>query len=172
IKLLNERNSGNRENIMRFAREARAASALNHPNILPIHEIDEFEGSPFIVSEYVEGLTLREMLKESRLPLVTAIDIAAQVASALAAAHRAGIIHRDIKPENLVIRADGYANVVDFGLAKLMSGESPSLLAGEGRHSETASGVIMGTVNYMSPEQAQAKQVDARTDIFRLGVHF
>src|SRR5690606_18771880 len=134
------------------AREARAASALNHPNILTIHEIDEYEGSPFIVSEYVDGRTLRDVLKDGPPPLAAALDIVAQVAAALGAAHSAGIIHRDIKPENLVVRDDGYVKVVDFGLAKLMPGEVSSL---NGSTNETATGIIMGTANYMSPEQAQ-----------------
>lgn len=171
IKVLNKRFSFNSANIQRFIREAKAASALNHPNILVIHEIGESDNAKYIVSEYVAGRTLREVLKHSRIEVSVVLDIAIQVAGALSEAHGERIIHRDIKPENIVVRPDGYVKVLDFGLAKLMGG-GPAL-SGSGHtaetHNKTAEGLILGTVNYMSPEQAKGEQVDERTDIFSLG---
>jgi len=171
IKVLNKRYERHEENVRRFVREAKAASALNHPNILTIYEIVEFEGSHYIVSEYVEGLTLREMLGTERLDVRNAADILVQIASALAAAHKARIIHRDVKPDNVIVREDGYVKVLDFGLAKLLPlGSAVSLDDRTLRQNETAEGVIMGTVSYMSPEQAKGEAVDERTDIFSLGI--
>lgn len=160
------------ERTRRFQQEARAASALNHPNILTIHQIGQFEGRRFIATEYIEGRTLREMLRESALDAGKAADIATQVAGALAAAHQAGIVHRDIKPENIMIRPDGYVKVLDFGLAKLTEPESPQLDAETESQSQldTRPGVVLGTVKYMSPEQARGLKVDGRSDIFSLGV--
>lgn len=172
IKLLNKRYERNEENIRRFVREARAASALNHPNILTIFEIGEYEGSHFIVSEHIEGTTLREVMKGGTMELRTIVDTVAQIADALAAAHKARIVHRDLKPENLIVRDDGYVKVLDFGLAKLLPENVSCVLASEAtrKQNTTASGMILGTVNYMSPEQARGKPVDERTDIFSLGV--
>ncbi|MEP7212993.1 MAG: protein kinase [Acidobacteriota bacterium] len=172
IKILNERFQKNDSHIQRFIREAKAASSLNHPNILVIHEISVGEGANFIVSEFVDGRTLRDLINRNDLTLQSTLDIAIQIAGALAAAHGAGIVHRDIKPENIVVRADGYVKVLDFGLAKLLK---PQGLFTDGeqetvRQNHTAHGVIMGTVNYMSPEQAKGEVVDERTDIFSLGV--
>ncbi len=172
IKILNKKYERSDANVFRFIREARAASALNHPNILTIHEIDEFEGSHYLVSEFVEGETLREILTKESLELNRIIDITKQIAAALGAAHKARIIHRDIKPENVVVRDDGYVKVLDFGLAKLLP-TAASTLSFEGsdeKPNETAKGLILGTVNYMSPEQAQGKTVEERTDVFSLGV--
>src|SRR5687767_9018492 len=172
IKVLNEKYEKQEANIERFIQEAKAASALNHPNILVIHEIGETEGSHFIVSEYVDGKTLRDVLNERTLSVSEALDIAMQVANALAAAHAARIVHRDIKPENIVIRKDGYVKVLDFGLAKLIQTQ-PSFIGLEDktiRQNQTADGLILGTVRYMSPEQAKGERVDERTDIFSLGV--
>lgn len=172
VKMLNKRFERQEENVRRFIREAKAASALNHPNILTIFEIGEFEGSHFIVSEYIEGRTLREIMKSDRIELPTIIDIAGQIANALAAAHKARIVHRDLKPENVIVREDGYVKVLDFGLAKLIP-ENASAIWDEAvtrKHNTTASGMILGTVNYMSPEQAKGEKVDERTDIFSLGV--
>ena len=171
IKLLNKRFERNDDNIRRFVREAKAASALNHPNILTIFEIGEFEGSHFIVSEYIEGKTLRDILKENKLDLAKIVDIACQAASALAEAHKARIIHRDIKPENIILRDDGYVKILDFGLAKLLPDGDLELLNDDitRRQNTTASGIVLGTVNYMSPEQAKGQKVDERTDIFSLG---
>ena len=172
IKLLNKRYERNEENVRRFVREAKAASALNHPNILTIHEIGEFEGSQYIVSEYVDGRTLRELVRERKVDLREALDWTTQVAAALSAAHDAKIIHRDIKPENILVRKDGYLKVVDFGLAKLIH-ERVSTIGLEAKtktSNETAAGFIVGTVNYMSPEQAKGEKVDGRTDVFSVGV--
>ena len=172
IKILNKKFSSHTANIERFIREARAVSALNHPNILVIHEIGESDKAKFIVSEYVEGRTLRDVLNDPRMPISTIIDIAIQIASALAAAHGERIVHRDIKPENVMVRPDGYVKVLDFGLAKLL-GNRTALFDSEGStklHDQTAEGVILGTVKYMSPEQAKGEQVDERTDVFSLGV--
>jgi eukaryotic-like serine/threonine-protein kinase len=152
------------ERVRRFQQEARAASALNHPNIVTIHEIGEREGLRFIVTEYIEGETLRERMEQGRMRLVEVVEVGIQTASALMAAHEAGIAHRDIKPENIMLRSDGYVKVVDFGLAKLTERQD-----GNGEVS-TDSGVVIGTVRYMSPEQACGKKVDIRTDIFSFGV--
>jgi serine/threonine protein kinase len=173
IKFLNEKFACDEPNLQRFIREAKAASSLNHPNILVIHEIDEADGSPYIVSEFVLGQTLREMIAQGERHRVSErVDIAIQVASALAAAHEARIVHRDIKPENIMVRPDGYVKILDFGLAKLLGAERGFVQADANAATEnpTAQGVIMGTVNYMSPEQAKGEQVDQRSDIFSLGV--
>jgi eukaryotic-like serine/threonine-protein kinase len=171
IKLLNNRYGQQADNVRRFVHEAKAASALNHPNILTIFEIGEVDGSHYIASEYIEGGTLRDIMSK-QLELRKIIDVVAQITSALAAAHKARIVHRDIKPENIIVRDDGYVKVLDFGLAKLLPEGMSSAWAGsvsQNRNS-TASGMILGTVNYMSPEQARGKKVDERTDIFSLGV--
>ena len=171
LKLLPASSTQNIDRLSRFEHEARAASALNHPNILTIHEITEVNSLHLIATEYVEGETLRQRLNQSALSLPEALDIAIQVADAVSAAHKAGIIHRDIKPENVMIRPDGYVKVLDFGLAKLI--ESTELTSGADdptRRIQTGSGLILGTVSYMSPEQARAQKIDARSDIFSLGV--
>jgi serine/threonine protein kinase/tetratricopeptide (TPR) repeat protein len=172
IKVLNKRYERHEENVRRFVQEAKAASALNHPNILTIHQIGEFEGSQYIVSEFVDGATLRDTLKEANLDISVVIDVATQIAGALAAAHSAKIIHRDIKPENIVVRDDGYVKVLDFGLAKLLPSQVSTIGLDDRtkKQNETAKGVILGTVSYMSPEQAKGEPVDERTDIFSLGV--
>ena len=175
LKLLPAQFTADADRLRRFEREARTASALNHPNIMTIHEIGEFEGTHYIVTEYVEGETLRERMTgapRQRMKLPEALEIAVQVAAALSAAHEAGIVHRDIKPENVMVRRDGYVKVLDFGLAKLIE---PSLLSLDSQASTaakvgTGSGVVLGTPRYMSPEQARGQKVDARTDIFSLGV--
>lgn len=172
IKVLNAAYESSDANVERFIQEAKAASALNHPNILTIHEIGEQDGSHYIVSEFVDGHRLRTVLEMESLALPKILKIAVQVAEALSAAHAARIVHRDIKPENIVIRNDGYAKVLDFGLAKLLP-EHPSLIGLEDatvKQNQTAKGLILGTVSYMSPEQAKGETVDARTDIFSLGV--
>ena len=167
LKLLPDHFVTNEDRLRRFRQEARAASALNHPNIITIHEIGEAETTHYIVTEFIEGETLRALLTRNRIEFVRALDIATQTASALAAAHVAGIVHRDIKPENIMLRRDGYVKVLDFGIAKLMpEGPSPSM----GMSFETTPGLIVGTAHYMSPEQAQGLKVDERTDIWSLGV--
>ena len=160
LKLLPDHFVTNEDRLRRFRQEARAASALNHPNIITIHEIGEAETTHYIVTEFIEGETLRTLLIRNRIELVRALDIATQTASALAAAHVAGIVHRDIKPENIMLRRDGYVKVLDFGIAKLMpEGPAPSM----GKSFETSPGLIVGTAHYMSPEQAQGLKVDERT---------
>lgn len=158
------------DRLRRFKREAFAVSSLNHPNILTIFEFVEVDGVPVLASEYVRGCTLRNRITERELDVDAATDIAIQIASALQTAHDAGVIHRDIKPENIMIRDDGYVKVLDFGLAKLI-GDLRSRETGETQtQSFSMPGLIMGTVTYMSPEQARSMPIDARTDIFSLGI--
>lgn len=172
LKILHQEVADDKERISRFVQEARAASALNHPNILTIHEIGEADDLRFIVSEYIEGETLRERLKRKNLSVTESLEIAEQIATALQAAHRAGIVHRDIKPENIMLREDGFAKVLDFGLAKLTETKKVSLNpeASTLAQVRTSPGMVMGTVAYMSPEQARGQEVDQRTDIWSLGV--
>ncbi len=155
----------------RFQREARAASALNHPNIITIHEVGEHEGVRFIAAEFVDGELLRDLIEQGNLSVAETIEIVSQVAAALSVAHSAGIVHRDIKPENIMRRADGIVKILDFGIAKLVEQESISVSTSSSEtRLQTEFGVVMGTVNYMSPEQARALEVDERTDIWSLGV--
>ncbi len=188
IKFLNPEFSKDVDKLSRFIQEAKAVSALNHPNILTVFEIGEVDEANFIVTEFIEGKTLRDSLSPKQtISLNQILKIGVQVAEALSAAHQAGIIHRDVKPENIMIRKDGYAKVLDFGLAKLTekrgtrgeerAGEDEAtLLKGEIQNPKskiqnlTAPGMVMGTVSYMSPEQARGKETDARTDIWSLGV--
>ena len=174
IKFLHEEFSKDADKLSRFVQEAKAASALNHPNILTVYEIGEVDGKNYISTELIDGKTLREHLshKES-LQLNVILKIGVQVSEALAAAHQAGIIHRDIKPENIMLRKDGYAKVLDFGLAKLTEKKTTDEVSMEGATRvfvNTTPGMVMGTVSYMSPEQARGKETDARTDIWSLGV--
>ena len=173
IKFLHEGFSKDADKLGRFIQEAKAASALNHPNILTVYEIGEADGNNYIATELIDGQTLREHLshKES-LQLSAILKIGIQVSEALAAAHQAGIIHRDVKPENIMLRKDGYAKVLDFGLAKLLEpGKEASGSEDATRvQVKTNPGMVMGTVSYMSPEQARGKETDARTDIWSLGV--
>jgi len=159
------------ERMQRFVREAKSASALNHPNIITIYEIGETDNTHFIAAEYIEGDTLRERLNDAPVNINTFLDIAVQAASALDAAHRAGIIHRDIKPENVMIRPDGVVKLLDFGIAKLTEKRNEAdSEAATAIKAQTNPGMIIGTAAYMSPEQARGKEVDARTDIFSFGV--
>ena len=169
IKFLNEKFSKDEALLNRFKQEAKAASALNHPNILTVYEIGEHDGTHYISTEFIEGKTLRERMKE-RLTFDETLSIVVQTAEALSAAHHAGIVHRDIKPENIMIRPDGYVKVLDFGLAKLTE-----LFNSDGEEEtkklvKTNPGMIMGTVAYMSPEQARGKNTDARSDVFSFGI--
>jgi eukaryotic-like serine/threonine-protein kinase len=160
--------------VERFAREARAVSALNHPNIVTVYDIGEVNGTHFIAMEYVEGQTLRAHCAQHRLSLKETIEIISQIAAALAAAHEAGIVHRDIKPENVMVRRDGYVKVLDFGLVKLTEHPPTGRLTQASAHDDarTNPGTVLGTVRYMSPEQALGEEVDRRSDIFSLGVMF
>jgi len=170
LKLLPSMVTTDADRLRRFEQEARAASALNHPNIITIYEIQKVDSTLVIAAEFIEGTTLRERLSSGALELKEALNISIQVADALSAAHQAGIIHRDIKPENIMIRPDGYVKVLDFGLAKLIETKPLNVTAeAPTRKLETRSGVIMGTVGYMSPEQARGLDIDMRTDIFSLG---
>src|SRR6266571_4270190 len=170
LKLLRSDFTRIEERLRRFQQEARAASALNHPNILTIHEIGHDGSLHFMATEYVEGETLRQHLSGARSTVGQTLDVAVQVASALAAAHQAGIIHRDIKPENIMVRSDGNVKVLDFGLAKLAQPKTVETAAPTLLKVETEPGMVMGTLSYMSPEQARGVAVDARTDIWSLGV--
>ncbi len=193
LKILPEAFTKDQTRVARFQQEARAASALNHPNIITIYEVGEDSGVHFIATEHIAGKTLRQHLRSDGMELREALDIATQIASALQAAHEAGITHRDIKPENVMIRPDGYVKVLDFGLAKLTEkrwGDGEKGRLGEEENTLllpaapippvpqspnppiSIPGTVMGTVTYMSPEQARGLAVDARSDIFSLGVLF
>jgi eukaryotic-like serine/threonine-protein kinase len=172
LKLLPSQFTISPDRVRRFEQEARAVSALNHPNIVTIHEIGRDSGAQFIVTEFVEGDTLRQGMAEGVISLSRALDISIQIAGALAAAHAGGIVHRDIKPENIMLRMDGYVKVLDFGLAKLTETSSGKGNADASTLAkiQTNAGLVMGTAAYMSPEQARGLDVDTRTDIFSLGV--
>src|SRR2546425_12196222 len=163
LKVLPEEVSLAKDWLSRFEREARSASALNHPNIITIYEIGRAEQVSFIAMELVEGKTLRELCAAKPLPVRRAIGIAAQVAEGLAKAHGAGIVHRDLKPENVMVSRDGFVKVLDFGLAKLAAGDDDSGAAAP-TASVTHTDAVLGTVGYMSPEQARGEPVDFRSD--------
>ncbi|HEX2061658.1 MAG TPA: protein kinase [Thermoanaerobaculia bacterium] len=170
IKLLPLRLAGERDTLTRFTQEARSASALNHPNIVTIHEVGADEGTPYIVMEYIEGVDLRTLIAEGPMPVRKVLEIAVQIADGLAAAHERGIVHRDLKPENIMITRDGFVKILDFGLAKIVSPapdsqEDTLQLEMPG----TNPGTILGTVGYMSPEQATGKRLDFRSDQFAFG---
>ena len=171
IKVLPADFSSDSERLRRFEQEAQAAGALNHPNILSIYDVDTHDGSPYVVSELLEGETLRQQLNGIALPVRKAIDYVLQIASGLAAAHAKGIVHRDLKPENLFVTKDGRVKILDFGLAKLIEPRDGSEVRTDlpTRKRNTDPGTVMGTVGYMSPEQARGQRVDQRSDIFSLG---
>ncbi len=169
IKILPASLSSDRSRLNRFEQEARAAGQLNHPNILAIYDVGLYEGSPYLVSELLEGETLGERLQSGSLPPSKAVEYASQLARGLAAAHEKGIVHRDLKPENLFITRDGRIKILDFGLAKLTLSENGSPSAGLGSAVKTESGIVLGTVGYMSPEQVRGKPADYRADIFSFG---
>ncbi|HEX6096083.1 MAG TPA: protein kinase [Thermoanaerobaculia bacterium] len=169
IKLLPARLATDRDTLARFTQEARSASALNHPNIVTIHEVGATAEAPYIVMEFIDGRDLRTLIGEGAMPVRQVLDIATQIADGLAAAHERGIVHRDLKPENIMVTRDGYVKILDFGLAKVI-GPTP-----EGEHTiqlempGTMPGTILGTVGYMSPEQATGKRLDFRSDLFAFG---
>jgi eukaryotic-like serine/threonine-protein kinase len=171
VKVLPESFSQDPDRLRRFEQEARAASALNHPGILTIHDFGEQEGSPYVVSELLEGENLRERTAGAPLSVRKGLDYAAQIALGLAAAHERGIVHRDLKPENLFVTTDGRVKILDFGLAKLTQPERPGVPLSEvaTRTAETEPGVVMGTLGYMSPEQVRGQPADHRSDIFSFG---
>jgi len=170
IKVLPAQFSADAERLARFEQEASAAGALNHPNVLAVHDVGQHDGAPFVVSELLEGETLREKLRGAPLSQRKAVDYASQIARGLAAAHERGIVHRDLKPENIFITSDGRAKILDFGLAKLTRGDGQQsqteILT---RRLDTDPGAVMGTVGYMAPEQVRRKKVDQRADIFSFG---
>ncbi|MBV8516857.1 MAG: tetratricopeptide repeat protein [Acidobacteria bacterium] len=170
IKILPTRLINDRDNLSRFTQEARSASALNHPNIVTIHEVGTREGAPYIVMEYIDGTDLRALIAEGPLPARKVLEIASQIADGLAAAHERGIIHRDLKPENIMVTRDGFVKILDFGLAKIIqpAGESSDHTV-ELETPGTNPGTILGTVGYMSPEQATGRRLDFRSDQFALG---
>jgi serine/threonine protein kinase/Tfp pilus assembly protein PilF len=173
LKILPEDVASKRHRMQRFVQEAKAASALNHPNIITIYEIDETDSRHFIAFEFIDGQTLRKRLRRTEMNIGQVLDVAIQTATALSAAHEAGIVHRDIKPENIMLRRDGIVKVLDFGLVKLTEPTQTSQVDMEAPTSaaiKTEPGEVIGTTTYMSPEQARGLQVDARTDIFSLGV--
>jgi len=170
LKVLPEKFASDKERMFRFEREAFAASALNHPNILTIYEFDNIDNTHFLASEYINGETLSERMQQGSLSMSEILNISVQIISALQAAHQAGIIHRDIKPDNVMIREDDIVKVLDFGLAKLLEQSQVDEESETKMQVQTKAGMVMGTVAYMSPEQARGALVDARTDIFSFGV--
>jgi serine/threonine-protein kinase len=172
LKILPVEVAAHPDRMRRFVQEAKAASALNHPNIITIHEIEQIDSVNFIATEFIDGETLRHRMRNALMKLGEVLDVAAQIASALSAAHAAGIVHRDIKPENVMLRHDGIVKVLDFGLAKL-TGAQPTAVNTEAATKtlfRTDPRIVLGTATYMSPEQARGLEIDARTDIFSLGV--
>ena len=171
IKVLPPEMSGDEDRLRRFEQEAKATSALNHPNILTVYDIGEHEGSPFIVSELLEGEELRQRLDEGPIALRKVTEYAQQIVSGLTAAHEKGIVHRDLKPENLFLTKDDRVKILDFGLAKLREPEA-NIHGSEDatRRALTNPGVVMGTIGYMSPEQVRGHQTDHRSDIFSFGL--
>ena len=174
IKVLPETFAKDADRLRRFEQEARAVAALNHPNILAIHDIGEYNGAPYLVSELLEGHSLRVEMNNGALPTRRAVEYAAQIAQGLAAAHDKGIVHRDLKPENVFVTHDGRLKILDFGLAKLAklqaaADENATL---DHAQQDTSPGVVLGTVGYMSPEQVRGEPADSRSDIFALGTIF
>ncbi|MDT4898267.1 MAG: eukaryotic-like serine/threonine-protein kinase [Acidobacteriota bacterium] len=168
LKFLPLEVASDQKRMQRFNQEAHAISALNHPNIITIYEIEQDAPVPYITTEYIEGVTLRDRMAQGRMRIDEALEVAIQTASALAAAHAKEIVHRDIKPENIMLREDGYVKILDFGLAKLMETEATSPEAVTQVHTDI--GAVIGTARYMSPEQARGLEIDERTDIFSLGI--
>src|SRR6266850_1589370 len=172
IKVLPAGVSSDPDRVHRFEQEARAAAALNHPNILAVHDIGQHDGAPYIVSELLEGETLRERLNDGALAVRKTVEYAIQIAHGLAAAHEKGVVHRDLKPENIFVTRDGRVKVLDFGLAKLVRPEESHEAVVTLTSPATLPGMVMGTVGYMSPEQVRGEPCDARADIFSFGAVF
>jgi serine/threonine protein kinase len=172
IKVLPSNASSDPGRLQRFEQEARAAAALNHPNILAVYDVGVLDGAPYIVSELLDGQTLRARLASGPLPVRTSLDFAAQIADGLAAAHEKGILHRDLKPDNVFVTPDGRVKILDFGLAKLIDQESTGVVSSVLPASPpgTSPGLVLGTTGYLSPEQVRGEPADRRTDIFALGV--
>ena len=169
VKVLPKDISADADRLHRFEQEALATAALNHPNILAVFDIGVGEGSPYAVSELLEGETLRERLRSGSIPVRKALDYALQITRGLAAAHEKGIVHRDLKPENLFVTKDGRLKILDFGLAKLTQADSNEHTSLPTATHHTEAGVVLGTAGYMSPEQVRGVAVDARSDIFAFG---
>src|SRR5262249_32502671 len=169
IKVLPASLSQDPARLLRFEHEAKAVGALNHPHILAVHDVGRHGGMPYVVSELLEGQTLRERLAGGALAPRKAIEIAAQIAKGLAAAHEKGIVHRDLKPDNVFVGRDGHVKILDFGLAKLTQPFKPEESGLETQTRATDPGTVMGTASYMSPEQVRGEAVDHRSDVFSLG---
>lgn len=168
IKILPESFARDQDRLRRFEQETHAVAALNHPNILAIHDVGHYNGSPFLVSELLEGKSLRAALEQGALPQRKTLEYGVQIAQGLAAAHEKGIVHRDLKPENLFLTKDDRVKILDFGLAKLAAVSAPP----DGAtltSSQTAAGTVIGTASYMAPEQVRGEATDPRTDIFAFG---
>src|SRR5260221_4236364 len=169
VKILPASFSKDVDRLRRFTQEAQATAALNHPNILSLYQIGQEDGAPYIVSELLEGQSLRDVLRGGALPVRKAVEYGAQISRGLAAAHGKGIVHRDLKPENIFVMRDGRVKVLDFGLAKLVQPERENAIEGETIALQTEAGMVMGTSGYMSPEQARGENVDQRSDLFSFG---
>jgi serine/threonine protein kinase len=165
IKVLSPDSVGDPDRMRRFAMEAKAASSLKHPNILTIYEVGESEAGPYLVTEYVDGDTVRGLLNDGALPLEKAVDVTLQASEGVASAHAVGMVHRDLKPENLMVNREGRVKILDFGLAKLLRPGEEALNA-----ARTATGMIIGTAGYLSPEQLRGGKASERSDVFALGL--